>query len=228
MSNYPRFVKKEHIAGPLQAIRAGKLGDPEIRTKMGVKAVGTLVYTGNHVAGDTHTINGVTFTCMASGASGELQYNVAGSLTLSIDALVTKLNACTDPRVTFATYSNTGGTTLTVTSDSYLYSDNGIVLSSTHSTTVATNLTGGSDRDVSLETSTTVFNLPGATTEVAYLADGEQGQLKIFVMQGSGTVNLSGANLAATNYAFNGDDALVLMFLRAKWRVILNDGVTAT
>jgi hypothetical protein len=93
---------------------------------------------------------------------------------------------------------------------------------------VVTQPTGGSPRLIGLDTMVTVMNLPGSTTEVAYLTDGVEGQMKLIVMAGSGTVNLTGANIAATNYAFNGADALLLVFAGGKWRVVTNDGVTAT
>jgi hypothetical protein len=220
----------EYLA--LGPIVAGKHGVPEVFTKAGVKAVGKIVYTGNHVANDTTTINGVVFTCKASGAAGELEYNVGVSLDASLDALITKLNACTDVRVSYATYTKTDtNTAVTSTSDYYRFADNSVVLASNHSTVVVTQPTGGQDLAVlSLDTSSHQFNLPGSTTEEAYLNDGDEGQLKFVSNVGSGTVNLKGAHLpgSTNNYALNGADALVFVFLGAKWRLLHNDGATAT
>jgi hypothetical protein len=231
MSHTPKYVEAVFRSQGWPAVAAGKLGRPDVVTKGGVKAVGKIVCTGNHVAGDTFTFNGVTFTCMASGASGELQYNVDTTLSASLDALITKLNACTDPRVSYATYSKTDtNTAVTTTSDYYRRSDDFIVISSTHSTVVVTQPTGGWANDVNLDTYMTLVNLPGATTETLYLPDGDEGQIKFIAMIGSGTINLTGAHLpgSTTNYALNGADFLALAFAGAKWRLLLNDGAVAT
>lgn len=231
MSHYPKYIEREMRVAPMPAVAAGKLGRPEVLTKVGVKAVGKIVCTGNHIAGDTFTFNGVTFTCMASGASGEVQYNVGVDLSTSLDNLITKLNACTDVRVSYATYTKTDtNTAITSTSDNYDRNDNSKVLASTHSTVVITQPAGGWERTVSLDTYMTVFNLPGATTEEAYLEDGDEGQVKAFANIGSGTVNIKGAHLpgSTVNYAMNGADFLLLMYGGAKWRLVLNDGAVAT
>jgi phage tail sheath gpL-like len=63
-----------------------------VQTKIGgVKATGTITLS-SHVATDTVTVNGIVFTCVASGAVGN-QYNVGGSDTLTGDNLVVALNA---------------------------------------------------------------------------------------------------------------------------------------
>lgn len=56
--------------------------------------------------------NGTVFTARASGAAGN-EYNIAGSLTLTIDALAAVLNASVVAVV--ATYANSGDAMLTVT-----------------------------------------------------------------------------------------------------------------
>lgn len=58
-----------------------------------VKATGTITLS-SHVAADTVTVNGIAFTCMASGATGN-QYNVGADDTETAANLVTALNANT-------------------------------------------------------------------------------------------------------------------------------------
>lgn len=58
-----------------------------------VKATGTITLS-SHVATDTVTVNGITFTCVASGATGN-QYNVGGDDTATAVALAAVLNANT-------------------------------------------------------------------------------------------------------------------------------------
>lgn len=65
-----------------------------VQTKVNaVKATGTITLS-SHVATNTVTVNGITFTCVASGATGN-QYNVGVSDTLTAEALATALNANT-------------------------------------------------------------------------------------------------------------------------------------
>ena len=231
MSHYPKYVEEVFRTGPFPALAAGKMGRPDTVIKGGVKSAGKIVCTGNHVAGDAFTFNGVTFTCVASGAAGELQYNVDTTLSASLDALITKLNACTDPRVSYATYSKTDtNTAVTSTSDFYTRADDFKVLASTHATVVITQPTGGWARDVSLDTYMTLINLPGATSEALYLQDGDEGQIKAIAMIGAGTIALTGAHMpgSTVTYTLNGADFLLLMYAGAKWRLVLNEGAVAT
>lgn len=65
-----------------------------VQTKTGaVKATGTITLS-SHVATNTVTVNGITFTCVASGATGN-QYNVGASDTLTAEALAAAINANT-------------------------------------------------------------------------------------------------------------------------------------
>jgi hypothetical protein len=67
---------------------------------------------GAIAAGDTLTVNGTTFTFVAAGATGT-QVNVGASPTLSLAALVTKLNTYTS---TIGITATSSGTTMTATS----------------------------------------------------------------------------------------------------------------
>lgn len=198
----------------------------------GVLGSGKIVFTGNLVAGDVYVANGVTFTCKASGAAGELEFNVDSTLALSLAALVTKLNACTNALVSRFTFSVTDtNTSVTATSDNYSYADNSVVFSSTHSTVVVTAFSLGLDRRfVNLGVPLTQINFATAITRVVWLSDGFEGQRKTIAMIGSGTANLKGDHLpgSTVNYALNGADVLDLLFAGGRWRLIMNDGAVAS
>lgn len=80
-----------------------------------VAAAGAITFAGQPAADSTVTINAVVFTFKASGASGN-QCNIAGSLTATLAALVTVLNASVVAGVALATYSS-DATHLTVAFD---------------------------------------------------------------------------------------------------------------
>lgn len=62
-----------------------------------VQASGTVTLS-SHVATDTVTVNGVVFTCVASGATGN-QYNVGGTDTLTAVELAAAINASVTAKV---------------------------------------------------------------------------------------------------------------------------------
>ena len=72
-----------------------------------------IFWATNPIAGDTFTINGHTWTWVASGATGN-QVNVGSSETVSINNAVTALTADATMHA-IATYVNNGNTTLTMT-----------------------------------------------------------------------------------------------------------------
>jgi hypothetical protein len=230
----PKYVTNETFQGSWPAIKAGKTGAPEVITNGGAKAVGKIVFTGNLIAGNTVTVNGVVFTCMASGAAGAVQFNVDSTLTLSLDALVTILNASVNPLVSIATYSKTDtNTALTASFDANGAANNAVVLASNHSTVVVTAPAGGKDtQSISLDAEHTQIIFGSAFTADLTLADGDESQRKTISMMGAGTANISSPTDmlpgATNNYALNGDDVLVMQFLGGKWRLLFSEGAVAT
>lgn len=77
---------------------------------------GDITFTANPTAGDTITINGVTWTFVASGATGS-QTNIGADLDTTIRNLVNDLNASTNTTISEASYSNVGGNKLHVIYD---------------------------------------------------------------------------------------------------------------
>jgi phage tail sheath gpL-like len=84
------------IASVMSGTELGPSGSaPSIAVSVDGQAVaasGTVTFTGTGAANDTILINGVTFTAVASGATGN-QWNVGGSATLSAAALAAAINA---------------------------------------------------------------------------------------------------------------------------------------
>ena len=78
---------------------------------------GQIAFAANPRAGDTITINGITWTFVASGATGN-QTNIGSSLDVTVRNLVDNLNASTNAAITPASYSTTLGNNLKVVYDS--------------------------------------------------------------------------------------------------------------
>lgn len=221
MSTVPRYPFYGGLA-------KGIAGSRRTMATGGVKAVGKIVFTGNHIATDTFVVNGVTFTARASGASGN-EWNIDSTLALSLAALAVVLNASVLAAVSRFTYTVTDtNTAITVTADNYAYSDNSVALSSNHSTVVVTAMTGGKDRP-NLDTAHSRLVVASGTHEF-YIPDGEESQRMTISQTGAGTANVKGAHLpgSTVNYAMGDGDALYLVYLGAKWRLVMNDGATAT
>jgi hypothetical protein len=199
------------------------------------QAYGEITYSGNFSPEDTVIVNGVTFTAKGSGAAGN-QFNIAGTLTLSLDALVTVLNASADAAVAKATYAKGGSTKLTVTYDAYGAAGNAFTLGGSVGTKSAVTLADGLDADVvSLDKSETkaLVTLVGALNVINEfdLPAGEEGQEQTFYLKTKG----AGAN-AQVNGAFVGGTKITLdtagkmfkvKFLNASWQPIVNTGTLA-
>lgn len=221
MSTVPRYPFYGDLA-------RGISGSRRTMSVGGIKAVGKIVFTGNILVGDLIVINGVTFTAKTSGAAGN-EFNVDSTLALSLAALNTVLNASVLAAVSRFTYTVTDtNTAITATGDNYAFSDNSVVMSSTHSTVVVTALTGGKNRP-NLDTGHSRLTVASGTHEF-YIPDGAESQEMSISQTGAGTANVKGANLpgSTVNYAMGDGDALILKFLGAKWRLVMNDGATAT
>jgi hypothetical protein len=70
-------------------------------------AAGTITFTANPSGSDTLTLNGTTWTFVASGATGA-QTNIGNTTVDTIDDLVSDLNESTDSNVRVATYLRDG------------------------------------------------------------------------------------------------------------------------
>lgn len=78
-------------------------------------ASGTITFTGVGAANDTILINGVTFTAVASGATGN-QWNVGASVTASAANLVTAINASATALVSSHVLASSVAGVVTITS----------------------------------------------------------------------------------------------------------------
>jgi phage tail sheath gpL-like len=111
-----------------------------------VQASGTLTGT-SVVATDKVTINGVDFTCVASGATGN-QFNVGASDTLTMAALAAAINASVTAKIDGYVTASAAANVVTVTAVAYGLSGNMFTLTSADATIVASGsgfLTGGAE-----------------------------------------------------------------------------------
>lgn len=106
------------------------------------KATGT-VTLASHVATDTVTINGVVFTCVASGATGN-QYNVGGSDSITGDNLAAAINASVTALVSgYVTAANVAGVVTITAAQSGLSGNMFTLAISAHGSVSGAKLTGG-------------------------------------------------------------------------------------
>lgn len=118
-----------------------------------VKASGTITLSA-HVATDTVTINGVVFTCVASGATGN-QYNQGGSDTISATNLAAAINASVTAKVQGYVVASSSGAVVTVTANRPGVLGNMCTLAiSAHGSASGATLAGGTD---GAQTSTTSY-----------------------------------------------------------------------
>jgi hypothetical protein len=103
-----------------------QLGNP---TSAGVAATGDITFSANPSAGHTITINGIVWTFVASGATGA-QTNIGANLNATLTQLATDLNASVNASITPATYSNGGGTKLSIVYDTVGAAGNAFTLAS--------------------------------------------------------------------------------------------------
>lgn len=209
------------------------------------KAVGQTTFSGNLTAGDTINVGGTVFTAVASGASGN-QFNVAGSLTLTLDNIVTVLNASVVPAVALVTWSKSGTTILLGVVKVAGVQGNAptVTLAASSSGAVTVNFAGG----VSGENPTGKFEAnsdPGGTDAEVYalvtnvssqttaftLPLGEEGQRLLMYLSVKGT----GSNAVVTG-TFAGGTTVTLdtvgkyfsaRFLGGSWVVMSNTGTLA-
>lgn len=95
------------------------------------------------VATNTAVINGVTFTAVASGATGN-QFNIGGSDTITMANLAAAINASASAAVAGVVTASSVGTVVTVTCATVGYVGNSIAISATGGITAGgATLTGG-------------------------------------------------------------------------------------
>lgn len=136
-------------------------------TDVGVAATGTITFTVNPSAGHTITLNGVVWTFVASGATGQ-QTNIGASLTATLTQLATDLTASVNAGLTVSNYANTGGTKLTVTYKTNGAAGNAYTLASGNANGVVSGatLSGGGFTHTYISNAAT---LPSFTAEVGHV-----------------------------------------------------------
>lgn len=122
----------------------GIFGDPESGP---VSAEGYIDFSVNPSDGDTLTINGTVFTFVDDTPSaGEIE--IEATVTQTLDAAVTALNASSDDDVNDATYSRPSAQRLKIVHDATGAAGNSFTLEASHATVSGATLTGGGNAHV--------------------------------------------------------------------------------
>lgn len=119
----------------------------------GVKATGSINFSGNVTADDTIAVNGVTFVFAVTAAAAN-EIEIGATLSDTIANVAAALNAATDFRVAKATYS-AGASALTVTYDVAGTDGNTFTLSVDGSTLSVSGATLSGGREVKKKTTVT-------------------------------------------------------------------------
>ena len=132
-------------------------------------ATGYITFGSNPSADDTVTLNGVAITFKASGASGN-QVNIGASLTATLVALTSFLNASANASLTVANYSS-DATKLYIEYKTTGTGGNAYTLAASAGTRSAATLSGGSGTDISsllgLTSGDSAVSVDGVAAETA-------------------------------------------------------------
>jgi len=225
MSVHPIFDLGDAAPGPARALAAGVRGHEERSGNR--KAVGSVTYVSNLDAGDTVTIEGVVLTAVASGATTG-QFNVAGTLTLTLDAIVTAAMANATIAAT-CVVTKSGTTILLVTAAAYGIAGNDITLAASVGTVVEP-VTGTSDRAISGNANLVNLVTSAGAVEAFTLPNGAEGQeiTLYFKTKGSGAnAAVAGVFTSATLATFDAaGDYISFKWMGGAWRTMLNSSVT--
>lgn len=144
----------------------GAFGQPVVVAA--VAASGSIAFSAQPAVNSTVTINGTTFTFVASGATGN-QVNIGANLAATMTALATVLNASAVPGVAAATYTGVAAA-LNILHDTLGPSGNSFTLAASTSpasnaTVSGATLTGGANTHTMQSGAT---SLPSLSIEAAY------------------------------------------------------------
>ena len=208
------------------ALAAGVPAIPQVLAAGGTQATGVLTFAGQPVAADTLTINGITYTFVASGGTG---HNV--TIGVSTAATITALEAAYTSAADAANAGivlSTVGSTIVVTAPHYSADGNVIKLSETSANiTVTPYLTGGVSVEADLNRRDTVFVSAATTAQHVTLKNGLEGQEHCFVLDsigggGSFVVHINGYTHTIT---FNtAGQVATVRYLNGLWRVFTDTG----
>lgn len=132
---------------------AGALGgdkqmsiDVQVNGGASTAASGTLTFSSAGTAGDTFTINGVTFTAVASGATND-QWVVGASASASASAAASAINASTSPLISGYVTASASSGVITITASQKGIPGNCITISGGQADITASGarLTGGTN-----------------------------------------------------------------------------------
>ncbi len=201
------LYKSGTIGPEVNVINGGKnyTGSPTFTIPTtGAQATGEIVFGGNPSPGDTITLNGVVWTFVASGASGN-QTNIAGTVGVTIATLRIGLNASSVPALAVATYSQNLTTHLVVTYDTTGVIGNTYTLAASVATPSGPTLTGGVDGGGGIALTGTIENGSLVSVQVTNPGSGYSvGDFVIVTTSAGGSDNMASATAIIASSSLSG------------------------
>lgn len=148
-SNLNRSLEIQRLQNYLLALQNGvRLATVKVGV-LALKASGTLTFNNAGAATDTLTINGVVFTAVASGATGN-QWNVGASATASAAAAAAAINASASSLISGFIIASAASGVITITSSDPGQNGNCMTIAAGQVSITASGarLTGGSNGTV--------------------------------------------------------------------------------
>lgn len=127
ISNGDKTTAGRFLRNVAKTLTEGANCELQLLNDDGAAASGTVTFSGTGAANDTILVNGVTFTAVASGASGN-QWNVGGSATASAAALAAAISASSTALVSDHVSANSAAGVATITAKNLGTSGNTITI----------------------------------------------------------------------------------------------------
>jgi len=129
----------------LSGVEGGAIDSDVVFKDTPVKATASLTFSASgQVADETFTVNGVTFTAKAAGASGD-QFNISGAIATTAANVVSAVNASTSAGVAGVITASSSDGVVTFTSDVPGVHGNGFTLSESLTNCTAVDFASGSE-----------------------------------------------------------------------------------
>jgi hypothetical protein len=221
-----KYVVPQEFQGHSPAIAAGKTGAPEsiVGLVASVAGVDTLTFSNtNLAAGDSISVNGLSFAAVVAGAVGN-QFNIGASLTATLAAAVIAAQATLPAASTGLTFSSTATTFVSTSAIANNFKNAVLAAVRAVGTAVYTVTTAGVGLTaVSLTTEYTNLNTAAVSGSVVI----KTAVGKIYGIAPIAALGTVGAKTAYSNASFApGFNTLSLLYAGGFWNIVMNNLAT--